>query len=292
MLRLGLSKNFCCAGVPMNLPPCAVAPENLNTHYSLPKQLKSTKQIHSQMSAMQKWCRERIQLDRIAQPITLATWENIESTIYIYLGYLYIHEGVKQAKLGLECFLDLGQFSRFMSFQLQKRKSSHSLTQIFSHCNKVLNFLIRQSCNPAIQLVHKCEVASAWMSRLRKQLSHHVHKTKKDVGNLQAANRWIDAPELVALIQSYTNSVMAKLPSRGAYSYLQARDLHDICLLACMFGHLPPIRLVCLRTLQVLDAPKCLVEDCPRTWCRGNMLELQPGGALNMVFSHYKVDEK
>ena len=274
----------------MSLPANSVPEDQMRHRYTLSKQLRGL--LKDQVTAFQSWSRERIQLDRLQKAISPATWHNISNTVYLYLGFLYNHLRVKQAALGLECFLNLQHYSKFMAYQVDKRRSMTSLTQVFSHTNKVISFLSRQSASPSQSLITKCENTSRWLQRLRQQLGHHMHKERKDMGSLMAADKWVDAASLVAMIDEFARAAVAKAPARGECIHFAARDLHDACLVSCMFGHLPPVRLVCLRTLQVPGSPKCLVAGCIRKHCRGNILEVQSSGALNMVFSHYKVDQK
>jgi hypothetical protein len=73
-------------------------------------------------------------------------------------------------------------------------------------------------------------------------------------------------------------------------SVYAARELHDAALSSLAFGHIPPPRLSCLRTLQAPWVRKCYHEDCcslGSTVCRGNTLEYR-GPDIWLVLSHYK----
>lgn len=232
---------------------------------------------------MEAWTKEPLQLDRKGRSISDATWDNMLSSILSYLGFLhyYMHDAAPT----LECFLHLENFASFIAFQIDKGKTVASITQIISHTRKVLTFLSRNSSADLTSTVR-------WLDRLRQQLVQHIHRNKKDIGAMLEAGKWIEAGQMVALIHKFSKGVLETIPPIGPCSPAIARKLHDACLVSCMFGHLPPLRLVCLRTMQVPHVIGCLMESCRLRGCKGNRLDIRPGGALYMVFTHYKVDQK
>ena len=105
------------------------------------------------------------------------------------------------------------------------------------------------------------------ISRVNKQMAHimtrrtkpNMHHMKQDISVLPHAH------EIVHLLEKLRQKALQSLPPlRQLPSIETARLMHDACLACCMFGYLPPIRLVCLRTLQMPESGLCLVPGCTR----------------------------
>ena len=197
----------------------------------------------------------------------------------------------------LESFTDTLMYSHYMAFQVAKDKSINSHTQSISHCKKVLIFLGRArppGTAPSTTAVDPARLAQVhdWLNRLRQQLIQHVPRRRRDIGDMLESGKWAAAHELVRLIHDFASSTMRRIPAAGPCGLELARTLHDATLASCMFSHLPPVRLICLRTLQTPSAIGCLNSDCRRPGCQGNRLVLRPDGSTHMVLSHYKVDKK
>ena len=281
------------ADLPLRLPASPVARQHLGQHYSLPKAVKEKEPLHSQLVSLERWCREGIQLDRSSGRVSSATWKNTLAGINLYLGFLYHH--LDNHSPTLHCFLDGHSYVSFIAFQRAKDISINTHTQFISYSKKVLAFLSRPSASRqagALSIANRAEQVSRWLDILRQQLVKLVPRKRKDVGEEMAEGRWIEADKLVRLIKTYTDSVLQQLPPTGQLSSAMARALHDACLLSFMFGHIPPCRLICLRTLLTPHTPGCHHPDCVKQGCKGNRLVLTPGGKLRMLLSHYKVDAR
>lgn len=100
------------------------------------------------------------------------------------------------------------------------------------------------------------------------------------------------ADQVVALFEKLRVGALAGMAVDGDGREYALRVLHDACLSSCMFGMLPPIRLSCLRTLQVPGQGVCLNDDCRKSVhhqsCGGNRLEFA-GEALFMILPHHKL---
>ena len=267
----------------------------LNMHYSLPPAQRQLLPLRSQLADMEAWTKQPIQLDRAGGSISSSTWDNIICSIGLYLGFQHRFMHVRAPTL--ESFADTIMFSHFMAFQVAKAKSINSHNQTISHCKKVLFFLGRArppGTAPTTALVDPATLAQVhdWLNRLRQQLIQHVPRKRKDIGDMLESGKWLAADELVRVIHDFTSATLRKIPASGPCDLELARTLHDASLASCMFSHLPPVRLICLRTLQTPSAIGCLSPDCRRVGCQGNRLVLRPDGSMHMLLSHYKVDKK
>ena len=281
--------------MPSTLPATVVPTAMLNMHYSLPTAQRQLQPLRRQLSDMEAWCTATFQLDRAGGSIKSSTWENIISDIYLYLGFQ--HRYMQVPAPTLESFADTHMYSHFMAYQVAKGKTINSHTQTISHCKKVLIYLGRARSPGTALSTSPTDPASLaqvheWLNRLRQQLIHHVPRKRKDIGDMLESGKWVAADELVRIIHDYASSTVARIPLDGPCDFPLARTLHDACLTSCMFSHLPPVRLICLRTLQLPTAIGCLTSDCSRAGCQGNRLVLRPDGSMHMLFSHYKVDKK
>lgn len=267
----------------------------LNMHYSLPKKQRQRHPLREQLADMEAWNKQPIQLDRAGGSISSSTWDNIICSLHLYLGFQ--HRFMQVSAPTLESFTDTRMYSHFMAFQVAKAKSINSHTQSISHCKKVLIFLGRArppGTAPSTAPVTPATLAQVhdWLNRLRQQLIQHVPRKRKDIGDMLESGKWLAADELVRIISAFATSTLSKVPLHGTCDLELARTLHDACLASCMFSHLPPVRLICLRTLQTPHAIGCLSPDCSRPGCQGNRLALRPDGSMHLVLSHYKVDRK
>lgn len=97
------------------------------------------------------------------------------------------------------------------------------------------------------------------------------------------------AEALLKVIHHHQEQVLAAIQSTGMTSSL-ARSLHDLALASTVFGHLPPIRLLCIRSLMhpSYDGP-CEHSGCVHgPSCHGNQLEKTGGHGLHMQLPHHK----
>ena len=85
-------------------------------------------------------------------------------------------------------------------------------------------------------------------------------------------------------------AALQALPAPGQMCTINgARLLHDACMTSCMFGYLPPIRLFCIRSMQVPTQDTCLKVECGGSrGCKGNRLAVRQGGQLWLDLPHHK----
>lgn len=228
-----------------------------------------------------------MQLDRDFAYVGSRTLRNVLSDIFLYLGYLLHFEAASYPHL--DCFLDLDAYSRYISFQIAKGNSFNSLAHQLAHAKRVLQFLARGA-----DTIMQASVANmqTWLHRLKQQLSTVIIKPRADIGQLEADGAWVDAKTVVTVLEAFRVEALKALPQFGDLPPYTARLLHDACLTNTLFGYLPPVRVACIRRLQVPSASHaCLDQDCRLPGCRGNRLEVRPEG-MWMVLPHHKNQRK
>ena len=258
----------------------------LNRRYSLPEAQRNAAPLANQLAALRRWLCNPVQLDRDFAYVRSRTLKNVVSDILLYLGYLHFHGGV--SKPDLEAFLNLDLFAKFVSFQIAKGNSYNSFAHQLAHAKRVTQFLARGASASLQATVERIQV---WLHRLKSQLSTLLMKPRADIGQLEADGAWMDAKTIVVALEAFRVAVIRELPDFGDLSSYSARLLHDACLANTMFGYLPPVRIACLRRLQLPSSPGCLDPDCHLPGCLGNRLEFRPQG-MWMVLPHHKNQKK
>lgn len=275
---------FCCAGAePVTLPDCTVPDSKLNKRYCLPAKEQQTAPLIHQIVSFKRWLTNPVQLDRDFAYVGSRTITNIMKDIHLYLGYLFHFESAKAPHL--EAFLSMDLYAKYVSFQIKKGNSFISLEHQISHAKRVLQFLSRTADASFQQQVSEIQ---SWLVRLKTQLAALLRRPRTDVVELQAQGAWLDAKTIVTVLERFRLEALEALPAFGQYTPFVARLLHDACLTNTMFGYLPPVRVSCLRKLQLPSTTLgCLDKDCRIPGCRGNRLEYKADG-LYMNLPHHK----
>ena len=173
---------------------------------------------------------------------------------------------------------------------MDKGRSIDSLRNIISHMRKALIWMT--NVKPELQI--RVTELLLWLERVQKQLVITIPKRKRDISALEGEGKWVEAEELVVKVAEFERRVrgeVGKVPEEEPLGIAHARLLHDCCLAACMFSYLPPLRLVCLRSLYLPVVPGCSKSDCRYHNCQGNRL-CYKNDKLHIKLSHYKVDKK
>jgi len=272
---------------PVRLPPCNVDLKSFPKKYSLPIKLQGLDPLHTQMVQFSSWMKSPIQLDRNGGPCASRTVDNITKNVYLFMGYL--HRGHCLEEFTLHHFLDLDLYAAYISFQLAKGNGRVNLAQQLSNSRKVMGFLKRRA-DPRLALtISSCEI---WVSRLGKQIPTILPSVNKDIGQLQEDGGWMNADQVVAMFEKLRQGALAGMSVEGGGRMHACMTLHDACLASCMFGYLPPVRLSCLRSLQMPGQETCLHKDCINSVghlsCGGNRLEWV-NGVLCMILPHHKL---
>lgn len=150
----------------------------------------------------------------------------------------------------LALFLDLRMYAAYISFQLAKGNGLACLSQQLANARKVCGFLRRnadQGRRAAIDGV------VLWMERVSKQLGKVMPQAKQDIGVMEASGQWMSADGVCTILEDLRVEALDEMPEdwHAPLSEYAARLLHDAALGNAMFGHTPPPRLSCLRTMQV-----------------------------------------
>lgn len=272
------------ADMPIVLPEVHIAPKDQKAHYSLPKAPRFLEPLASQMKAFKAWCTNGIQLDRQGASVANRTWENVCSTIFLFLGFL--HFFMKVAQPTLHAFTLAAEFAKYVSFRVSKATSINTLTQQISHAKKVLQFLrLAANVPEALQI----DIVGAWMDKLKGQLVSMIPKKRKDPVQLEEQGGWKGAPEIVSLLDNLRHTALRGVLNmdEDLCTPASAMILYDACLSNFMFGHLPPLRLSCLRTMQLPYTEACLDPECHDIACKGNRL-LFKEGMLWASLPHHK----
>ena len=254
----------------------------MSFHFSLSPELRQEQPLAGDIAAYTAWLTNPVQLNREGGCVKPRTLDNLLSHAFQYLGFLELHLDKKQPSL-LD-FLDLHSYAAYISFQKAKGNVYNTVSQQLASARRVLEFLGTKGGQTATAAA----AARNWLSRLNRQLATILPQgsTMMDLSDLPPAN------EIVQLIEKFKCSALGSLPPPGQpFSIETAKTLQQAALSCCIFGYLPPIRLVCLRTLQVPDSTKCLIGGCLKFGCQGNRLAWKDKH-LVMLLNHYKVERK
>ena len=265
---------------PLVLPPCKLSRAELKMEYSLISAKQQRQPLKTQIEKLFNWLKEPVQLDRTGRALSHRTMENMRKHISQYLGFLQMH--LEKQQVSLSDFLDLHSYSAYISFHKAKGNVYSTIVVHITSAKQILQHL--QSTN--FTAVSKLHTAKEWLSRLQKQLAMLMPKPIANPEDLPEAH------QIVRLIENFKQTTLASLPTVTEPPTLQqARAIHDALLACCMFSYMPPVRLVCLRTLQMPMTEGCHTEGCTRLGCQGNRIICKPT-EFHLLLSHYKVDHR
>ena len=214
--------------------------------------------------------------------------QNIMESTYLYLGFLELHMGIT-TPISLLNFLNPEEYIAFISFSVAKGRTIQSISNIIGHAKKVFTWL--SNSNP--QLVPQITKHCHWLDNVRRQLQKSIPRKKRDVGELEEAGKWIEPGDLVVRVDAFGKKVegLLEVVGEGPLGPATAKAVHNLALVSCLFSWIPPVRLVCWRTLQTPWAGGCLKKDCRAAACQGNRLYYNKAEALSLLLSHYKVNK-
>lgn len=218
-------------------------------------------------------------------PLSARTWQNIQQSIVCYLGFCHTYLSI--AAPCLEEFREAEHYVLYIAFLLAKEHSIHSFTQQISHARKVLLYQEQQAhgAGPAAGFSR----VAAWMLHLKVQLQCVVARRRKAPEELEQEGAWLHSPDVVALFEQLRVAALQAVPAPGELCTLAgARLLHDACMTSCMCGYLPPLRLTCIRSLQVpMQQQGCLDQECRVSRCKGNRIAVR-GQEFWLELPHHK----
>lgn len=256
----------------------------MRMQYSLTKPLMEREPVKSELARYTAWLSDDINTDRGSAPAAAeSTTTNLLKVLQGFLGFQ--QSFLKPAQLSIWNILDGHSVAHYVAYHKHKGNTIGTVNSHIASLRKVLKFLGTQTQHQAQQDHIKAEIQ--WLSTLNTQLQYIMPREVADVKLPEVA-------EVVRTIEAFRVKAVFSAPAAdSAVSLRAARMIHD-ALLACLcFGYLPPIRLICLRTLQTPFAKGCLHKGCKHKKCKGNRLHiLEDGKSLQLQLSHYKVERK
>ena len=268
---------------PNMLPACSLSPVELKTKYSLPQSDLDKEPVKTQLASYVDWLTGGPNTDRgSAASAAHRTVENLTKVVHQYLGFRKFFEHVEN--LSLWDTLNGHSIAAYLSFHKTKGNTIGTITAQIAGFRKLLKYLESKTVNQMThQHIHK---QVRWLSNMNSQLQHAMPRVEPEI-NLPPAH------EVIRHIENLRLNAMQALPAQGQpWSLEAARLFHDGALACLMFGYLPPVRLLCLRTLQHPDVAGCLHKGCTLQNCQGNKIIRLETGELQLQLSHYKVEKK
>ena len=234
--------------------------------------------VNQQLSELKTWATTPIQLNRKGPPLQQVSWENVLSTIWLFLGFCWRWMGIQQPSL--QQYLSPHLVASFMSFHIALRHCSSTIKQHVATALKVLAWWSTKpgGHDPGLKLMRE-----QWLPTLSAQVGLALPKPVKSASDLPTAKT------LLTTIVQHGHGVMKAIQETGMTATL-ARALHDVTLASTVFGYLPPVRISCIRSLVLpsYDGP-CHKCDCIQdSSCHGNKLQQTSSGALLMHLPHHK----
>lgn len=249
--------------------------------YRLHPEEQSSEPINSEVIAFNTWLSNSVQLDREGACLSHQSIENIMNSVWGYLGFVQLHCGIN--RLSLRLFRDMDFYGKYISFHVARKNSHGTINIQISAARKVLSFLSTSASDIERIMISDIKV---WLSNVSRQLEEVAARPN------QAPIILPPACLIVRKIDELRTDALRMIPLPGkSYTSESARLLHDACLACLMFSYLPPVRLVCLRTLQLPFSFGCYFKGCKREGCQGNRLALA-GNQLTLVLNHYKVERR
>ena len=215
----------------------------------------------------------------------------IDDILYI-LGYLHTVLGIQSPNL--YHLVQAEHMAMYLGSSFNAGLAQGSMGHDFGAVTKVVQFWRGQrGLGAAAQSLQELE---GWLFRLAKQMRKARPQVRKEPFAMQAAGKWASAGELVRCFDSARLRVVTEVHEwveehEGEDLWINlAEDLHDVTLANMLFGHLPPMRLECIKTMTRPGVVAgCHEQECKLgPGCAGNRLEWNMVGGLKLVFPHHK----
>ncbi|KAK9831793.1 hypothetical protein WJX74_009426 [Apatococcus lobatus] len=253
-------------------------------------ELLGAEPLQGQISSLQQWLTNQIQLDRDARALAASTWRKVHTALLQFLGFIHQHCGVRCPSLTDLLRADL--HATFLRHSMEKGNSFHAAKGHVYMAAKVVAWLSIQPQGGHKSLPNLI----AWLTRAAMQVKDTAPIPRREVSAMQEAGTWLDAADLLAaLLRGKASAELAAIRAAACgdpITYQTARDLHDAALACCIFGFIPPPRLTCLRTCTVPSFDgQCMHSECKaRSRCHGNQLlgSSTDGGSMSFHFPHHK----
>lgn len=272
--------------LPSTLPPSPVSWPAPRLRYSLPllkPHLAKAVVVKQQLAELHTWATTPIQLNRKGPPLQTVSWQNLLTSIWLFLGFCWRWMGVQEPCL--QHYLSPNLVAAFISFHIALK---HCSTTIKGHVCTALKVLAWWSTKPGGNDTGLKQMREQWLPTLSAQLGLTLPKPVKTASTLPSAKA------LLTVIHNKRVAVLAAIQEQGMTAAL-ARGLHDVALVSTIFGYLPPIRISCVRGLVLPTytgachkLPDCILGPS----CHGNQLQQSSTGVLKMHLPHHKNEAK
>ena len=252
---------------------------------SLPASLAKAPVLRLQMTNLKAHAKQPIVVGREGGALSTISWEDVQKEVMLYLGYLHLFCNVVTPDLMQYTRADL--FILYIASKHQRGDAASTITNTIKAAKRVL-FFWRSQIESDVER-NKLSALHEWMGLLASQIRMAFPSVKKNVQSMQAQGTWQNAAQIVAILEPAKAEVMS-MCSTAPLTLDLARQLHDITLMCCMFGWLPPPRSACIRTLLIPTYEgACLHADCPEPTERSsNSLYFTPTQGLGMQLAHHK----
>ena len=267
--------------LPSSLPLSPVQGPACRQRYSLLVQnphLARSVVLTQQITELKTWATTPIQLNRKGPPLQEVSWQNLLSNMWLFLGFCWKWMRVQQPCL--QHFLSPHLVASFISFHIAMEHCSSTIKQ---HVSTALKVLAWWATKPGGHDLGLQKMSEEWLPNLSGQISRALPKPVKTASSLPSAQT------LLCVIEQQRLALLAAFKDEGMSGKL-ARSIHDLTLVSTVFGHLPPIRLSCIRYLKVpgYEGP-CHKSDCVHgPSCHGNLLRGCNSGPLSLYLPHHK----
>ena len=265
--------------LPQNAPKLSRA-----QRFSLKPAKAAAAVLRMQMTNLRDHSKQPIVIGREGGPISSDTWMGVHKECMLYLGY--INSFCSIGNPTLEHFTRAELFIMYIASKHARGDAATTISKVIGVARRVVFFWKLQSQDEAQG--HKLMAVHAWMGKVAAQIRLSSPWKKRDVQDMKDKGTWQDAAQIVSLLESAKSDVLSTC-SAGPLTLEQARQLHDITVVCCMFGWLPPLRSSCIRTLVTPshDGP-CSHADCTSDDCRGNRLLINEAQQLAIHLPHHK----
>lgn len=297
---------FAGARLPVGIPDITFEPSQLLTRsYGLPREARLLPRlVKEELICYEAWSRAPVRLDRggpYAAGVQSETWDTEADCIHQYLGFLVMTVDMELAEVTMGAYADPYLLVTFIAFLLARKLTAGSIQKHCVVARKVITWLKiqlhRSDPEGTIAEVVALHAMVPWLHTLSQQLS----KVAAPSPSLQIKAILPPAKEVLRWQRRLEREAFAAYKAAkerwGGMIASVAWMLHNIALLALLFGYLPTLRLACVRTALHPDhaaaAGRCSDPDCcnPAS-CSGNRLEWarEQGRELKACFPHHKTE--
>jgi hypothetical protein len=270
-------------GLPTSLPKCPISGQQLKADYGLLKckpQLARATPLSHHVKQLEAWLREPVQTDRPGKCLSSQSWAGVQKLLYMYLGFIHKFHGVQLPTL--PDFLNANLIMHYIGFCQARGLVADTVKLYLMQMVCIIQYLqAKQGSSLRMQEL------LVWVATLKKQLRHAFPQPKKDPVDLLEQGKAAPPGVLLAHLEAKRLKVLDLVKSKGR-CFEAAKANHDWCMVACLFGWLPPLRSSCIRTLMhPTNTQGCLDADCTASNCKGNCLTYT-GDKLRVLLTHHK----